>query len=343
MEVNTTRPSASSGSTGGFSIFGTVVHMTAVPYSKPHLSFDEQLALLESRGLGVKDRDAALRLLGAAGYYTLGGYLYPMREIVNGERTERFLPGATFEHLNDLYQFDRRLRLLCLDALEIIERAIKVRVAYELGMQDKFAHATGSLHNADFLRPRPAGRPSEHNEWINNHNRKLKDRNHEAVPAFINKYGTPLPIWVAIDVMDFGDISKLVGHLSRRQQSALAPHFGIHRGLDFAAWTRSMCLVRNFAAHHSRLWNRDLPDRPTKPGDPELLWFADVVEDEWRWGRMYTALLVIAFVLTHLEPGTHWPAAVGSLLLTLPEGYGVTYDGLGAPQHWIDNSLWKLL
>lgn len=45
-------------------------------YDKPHLTFDQQLDLLTSRGLTVNDRNAALAALRAVGYYRLSAYLY---------------------------------------------------------------------------------------------------------------------------------------------------------------------------------------------------------------------------------------------------------------------------
>ncbi|WP_328989907.1 hypothetical protein OG394_27085 [Kribbella sp. NBC_01245] len=43
-------------------------------YSKPHLTFDRQLDLLESRGMRVHDRQFAEHTLGVVGYYRLSGY-----------------------------------------------------------------------------------------------------------------------------------------------------------------------------------------------------------------------------------------------------------------------------
>jgi abortive infection bacteriophage resistance protein len=131
----------------------------ASTYSKPFLPFADQLSLLENRGLTVEDRDAALHHLQTVGYYTLGGYLYPMREIVTvaGEQTrsDQFRAGASFKHVIDLYNFDQQLRLLCLEALERIERVVKVQVAYQSGLRDPFAHDTGSLHSRDRLAVKP--------------------------------------------------------------------------------------------------------------------------------------------------------------------------------------------
>lgn len=51
-----------------------------MPYSKPWLSYNDQLTLLESRGLLITDRAAALEYLERIGYYRLSGYWYAFRE-----------------------------------------------------------------------------------------------------------------------------------------------------------------------------------------------------------------------------------------------------------------------
>src|SRR5690606_14793313 len=82
------------------------------------------------------------------GYYRLSGYWYPLRRIdeaasqAQGKpvRLDECVPGSRFEDVVRLYVFDKRLRLLALDALERIEMAVRVDVAYLLGQRDPAAH-----------------------------------------------------------------------------------------------------------------------------------------------------------------------------------------------------------
>ena len=54
--------------------------MALVPYGKPHLSVNDQIALLEQRGMAIGDRVVAAACLERFGYYRLSGYWYPMRQ-----------------------------------------------------------------------------------------------------------------------------------------------------------------------------------------------------------------------------------------------------------------------
>jgi len=105
---------------------------------KPWESFEDQLARLKANGLQVGDDQRALHYLRRLGYYRLSGYWYPLRKKIDrrrvphdaSERASTFTPGSRFEDVMRLYVFDKKLRLLALDALERIEMAVRVDVAY---------------------------------------------------------------------------------------------------------------------------------------------------------------------------------------------------------------------
>lgn len=116
--------------------------MATTPYTKPHLSYADQVALMRSRGLACTDVDRALGVLRAAGYYRFSAYVYPFREPLHEHelatspfhfRSDRIRPGTTFEQVEALWRFDRALRMICLDGLETIEVGIRTQVAHVLG------------------------------------------------------------------------------------------------------------------------------------------------------------------------------------------------------------------
>lgn len=84
----------------------------------------------------------ALRWLTSVNYYRLSAYFLPFK-IGDG-----FRPGTDFNDIAGLYIFDRKLRLLMLDAIERVEVAIRTAVTYEI------AHAYGRFGHtisANFL------------------------------------------------------------------------------------------------------------------------------------------------------------------------------------------------
>ena len=65
--------------TGQFSF--SIIHFMPIPYKKPRLTFDAQIALLKSRGMSISDESKAKDYLQRIGYYRLSGYWYLLQTI----------------------------------------------------------------------------------------------------------------------------------------------------------------------------------------------------------------------------------------------------------------------
>jgi len=105
--------------------------MNKVTYSKPFLSYQDQILLLKSRGMLFGNEDKALHLLERIGYYRLSGYWYPL---LADKHNHIFKAGANFETAFNLYKFDRELRKLISAEVEKIEVAVRSKMAYELSI-----------------------------------------------------------------------------------------------------------------------------------------------------------------------------------------------------------------
>lgn len=186
-------------------------------YTKPHLTFAQQLDLLIIRNLLVTDQEKAQKYLERIGYYRLSAYWYPFRKITsiqeNGSfrdvRSDIFIDGTEFSSITNLYVFDKKLRLLTLDAIERIEVALRVDIAYLLGKYDPYAHLNPELLHGNFTK-RPANpftKKTKYQEWLEKYQDALKRSREEFVEHFRNKYGSKLPIWCAIELWDFGMLS----------------------------------------------------------------------------------------------------------------------------------------
>ena len=99
-------------------------------YSKKALPLEDQADLLLQRGL-VANRDELISRLKVVNYYRLSGYLHPFRQRdPNGKPTDNFRPGTDFNQIWRRYNFDRRLRIILLDAIERIEVAVRTRLVF---------------------------------------------------------------------------------------------------------------------------------------------------------------------------------------------------------------------
>jgi abortive infection bacteriophage resistance protein len=238
-----------------------------MPYAKPYLALPDQLNLIKSRGLHVADDAAAIDCLHRNGYYRLSAYWYPFCTIVPGKRTDVFMPGSSFEDVVNLYRFDKGLKLLLLDALEQVEIAGRVEIALTLGRRDTFAHENPRMFHPYFTSPRGTSGRSSYDDWLDKFNEQANRSKDEFVQHYERQYGSrsPLPIWIAIELWDFGLLSRAYSGLQNRDLIAIATRFGVPDWRLMVSWLRCLNYVRNVIAHHGRLWNLNLSENPKLP------------------------------------------------------------------------------
>ncbi len=310
------------------------------PYTKAWKTFEEQAILLRERGMIITDFDAAVRHLARCGYYRLSGYWYPMRRpgpgIVTRDlrhmdapcRDDHFLPESAFEHVAALYVWDKRLRLLLLDAIERLEIGVRVAIAYECGQEDRFLHGKPEKMGIS-----PA-RMGEYARFFSKH-AELESRSKEAFKKhFDKKYGGETPIWVAVELWEFGIINQFYALLDAKLRFRVAKRFALKPD-TFESWLTTLRYLRNTCAHHARLWNRELVEIPKTPGSGE----ADSIRHAFtaRHGtnsKLYPTLCLIAFLLKKLQPDSTWSTRLHTHLIEFPSAPHFALRDMGVPEGW---------
>ncbi|RBP33481.1 abortive infection bacteriophage resistance protein [Marinobacter pelagius] len=328
-------------------------------YRKPWLSYREQLQKLKSRGLAVTDEPKALEYLERIGYYRLSGYWYPFRErsglfcpvgkgIRKGKKIkatstvlDTFKPGSSFEAAVHLYVFDKKLRLLVLDALERIEVALRVDIAHTLGKYDPFAYLNPDLLFEGFAKDTDSttGLP-RHVDWMKKQATQIARSKEDFIKHNKNKYGHPLPIWIACEVWDFNTLSELYDGMRLDDQDAIASKYGVGNGRILASWLRSLNYLRNVCAHHSRLWNRNIIDQPKKPPEGVVPDFDNAWEpgNEHIPARPFLLLCICQKLLSAINPSSSWWQRFSDLLEEFPENetLGIGWGAFGVAGEWRD-------
>ncbi|CTP92878.1 Abi family protein [Xanthomonas graminis] len=286
-------------------------------YSRPWKSFVEQLALLHRRGLLIEDEGVALMWLQRVGYYRLSAYWYPFRvfqmeqDAATGEirsvRTDDFVPGTVFSDAIGLYLFDRTLRALLADALERIEVSLRVEVAYRLGSADTFAHLhEDSFHTSFRNKPDHRSGRTAFAAWQLRHQGLVQRSKEDFVKHYREKHGPNMPIWVAIEVWDFGSISQLLAMIKVADQAAIAARYGIEDWKVFASWVRALSYLRNLVAHHSRVWNRNMVSEPKLPPSSALDWCEAFIGKPDLLSKPFVCLAIVRHMLERICPGSRW-------------------------------------
>jgi abortive infection bacteriophage resistance protein len=286
---------------------------------KAYKTYDEQVALLESRGMDVGDRELACATLRRVNYYRLSGYWYPFRRLIAGVRHDDFYEGTRFSDVVALYEFDARLRAASFAALMPIELAIRALIGHHLGSIDPCAH----------LEPSKLGPTARHGDqyerWLRRYEVELAQSREEFVSHHERKYEGRLPVWAATELLDWGSLTYLFGFAPRDAQDAVADACGL-TAPQLTSWLKTLNLVRNTCAHHGRLFNRVhtmTPKLPRVGRHPDL----DVVSTDWT--RTFGQLTLIRFLADRLNLGRSnlLPAVVTSF----PTVALVPISHVGAP------------
>lgn len=303
-------------------------------YNKPALTFEQQLNHLVSRGLQVDNHSDALQQLASISYYRLSAYWYPFRKRnIEGDVVSFFVPHSNFKQVIDLYEFDRKLRLLVLDALERVEVSVRTQITYHMG------HKYGAF---GYLDPQNFHERFNHTQWIS----RLNGEIHRSSDEFVNHYKTKytdfpnIPIWMLTEVMSFGSLSFFYEGLRNARESGIedkrivADYFNLHHK-RLGNWLHTLTYVRNVCAHHSRLWNRKLAIRPDKAKQAE--WLPPVTP---RSDRIFYILLILRQLLRVSGNGNEWAMEVSQLIKPIIEidSYRIA---MGIPGDWVEHPIWK--
>lgn len=325
-------------------------------YSKEWLSYNDQLQQLIGRGLSVTDENKALEYLERIGYYRLSGYWYAFRELTGpccplppakkyprdrGTKLalESFKEGVTFDQAVRLYVFDKKLRLLAMDALERIEIAFRVDIAHLLGERDQFAYLNPDLFYSGFSKEiNQKSGITNHQFWLNKQAGLINRSKEEFTLHNKKKYGLPLPIWIACEVWDFGALSNLFAGMKEKDQDVIAKKYGLSNGRTLATWLRSLNFLRNVCAHHARLWNKNITDQPSLPSEAEAPWILPFKHDNHALARPFLLFCIAKHLINYINPSSTWWTRFYCLLDDdFPhdlQSLGLTLRGMGIVDDW---------
>ena len=253
-------------------------------FAKPARTPEDLLAHLRARSLAVPDPGKALRQLRTIGYYRLLIYMRPLQDLP----AKTFRPGVAFPDIVALYDFDRRLRLICLDAIERVEVALRAAINNELAV---------ALGPHFYLDRRAFERPQGFEAF----RKKVGEADYLAITHYRQRYDRPAspPIWAVTEAVTFGTLSRLFAVLVRPHRKMVARAFG-HDETILVSWFRAVNDLRNKCAHHNRTWNANMA--PYQPKVAKRLAAAFGPSQD----TFYARAVVLAALLDAVGQGAEW-------------------------------------
>lgn len=252
-------------------------------YNKTPSTIKQQIALLRERGCEVSDTEYAEKCLTNINYYRLAHYFAPFRE----NNKSRYKKGTTFEDGMRLYEFDRQLRRLILTFLEEIEIYFRAVVSNFHAMKyGALGYLNGSTYDARH----------NHASLLSRIERLMElNESEDFVRHHKNKYGGVMPVWAAMELFSFGNITYFYIDMKEADQKELsAKYFGLnYRVVE----DHLLCLsdLRNACAHYSRLYKNPFPMTPKGLPDPTLKSYLEIAKDLYpdkdRWEQEFDTAL----------------------------------------------------
>nr|WP_288979148.1 hypothetical protein [uncultured Allomuricauda sp.] len=97
--------------------------------------------------------------------------------------------------------------------------------------------------------------------------------------------------------------------------------------------------IRNFCAHHSRLWNRNLPGTVKLLSKPPHPWILDKVNvpKQHEFIHLYVHMCLMKYMLNIIQPNNQFTARLEALFLKCPN---VDPNALGMKTNWQQEPLW---
>lgn len=315
-------------------------------YSKPALTIDQQIDLLEKRGLTIPDHERAVRHLSNISYYRLSAYMLPYRVLdASGNYLDQFVPGATWDDVYNLYKFDRKLRLLVFDAIERIEIALRTQVIYQLSHKySPHWQDNRSLFKIPHMNKK-TGKVYDVFHDVQKHINDQLTANQKAtfIEHYLNTYDNPPtpPSWMSVELLYFSELSKICQNLNlRKDRTDIACFFGVKDDAIFCSWLHTLNYIRNICAHHSRLWNILVDITPMKyfNKDASKVWLTNDEVKTAQSSKLYYTLCVILYLLQTVNPKTKFRQHFKDLLAKYPN---VNVGYMGFPADWETHPLWQ--
>ena len=218
-------------------------------HSKTFKTLDEQVEILQSKGLIIDDVEYVRNILLRENYFFISGYRHLF---LKSAREKLYITGTNFRELYAMFYFDRQVRNIIFKNILIVENNMKSIFSYQLskkyGYQEK-----NYLNEANFNNT--AEKKRQLNDLLKKMKRQIRVNGgqHTATMHYLNSYGY-IPMWVVVKVLSFGIVSELYTVMKPVDQDEIAEIFKIEKN-SLLNYLPILANYRNLCAHEDILYD----------------------------------------------------------------------------------------
>lgn len=259
-------------------------------------TLDEQIEILESKGLIVEDVDYAKEILFRENYFFISGYRHLF---MRHNDKDRFIKGTTFDELYGMFVFDRMIRNIMFKYILIVENNIKSIISYQMSKKYGFKEK-------DYLNPKNFThdplKTRQVRDILEKTRRQIRvnGKEHTATMHYLTNYGY-IPMWILVKVLSFGIVSELYNILKLEDKESIANVYHLDSE-SLSIYLSLLSNFRNVCAHEDVLYDhrtqRMIPDSKYH----ELLGI-EKTDDEYIFGKndLFAIVIILKQMLTEEE------------------------------------------
>ena len=212
-------------------------------------TIQEQISILESKGLIIDDYLFTEDILIRENYFFISGYRHLF---LKSPKDRNFIKGTTFRELYALFNFDRQVRNIVFKNLLIIENNLKSIISYQLSKKYGF-------REKDYLKPENFTKVPDKQRQLNDTLKKMKRQirvngaQHSATSHYLKNYGY-IPLWVVVKVLSFGIVGELYTVMKREDQEEIANIYDLSIN-NLLTYLPILSNYRNLCAHEDILYD----------------------------------------------------------------------------------------
>lgn len=212
-------------------------------------TIQEQISILESKGLIIDDYLFTEDILIRENYFFISGYRHLF---LKSPKDRNFINGTTFRELYALFNFDRQVRNIVFKNLLIIENNLKSIISYQLSKKYGF-------REKDYLRPENFTKVPDKQRQLSDTLKKMKRQirvngaQHSATSHYLKNYGY-IPLWVVVKVLSFGIVGELYTVMKREDQEEIANIYDLSIN-NLLTYLPILSNYRNLCAHEDILYD----------------------------------------------------------------------------------------
>ena len=212
-------------------------------------TIQEQISILENKGLIIDDYLSTEDILIRENYFFISGYRHLF---LKSPKERNFIKGTTFRELYALFNFDRQIRNIFFKNLLIIENNLKSIISYQLSKKYGF-------REKDYLRQENFTKVPEKQRQLNDTLKKMKRQirvngsQHSATSHYLKNYGY-VPLWVVVKVLSFGIVGELYTVMKREDQEEIASIYDLSVN-SLLTYLPILSNYRNLCAHEDILYD----------------------------------------------------------------------------------------